>query len=157
MFFNAKTIAAGVMMAALAAVGGCSSHSDGPGGPEVVQAGYPVDNTYYDQGGYQGDYWVWHDGNGHQYREARADHERRANMPSDHRAGDVQHRDAGNDHRDVAQPNHPQGQNMAHGDAHQVTPAHGPTDSEHGEAGHEGHAGGDAAAAHDDAAGNDRR
>lgn len=36
------------------------------------------DAVYYDRGGYVGDYWVWHDQQGREMREARSVHENRA-------------------------------------------------------------------------------
>lgn len=182
MIFSAKTLAAGLMMSAVAVAAGCSDRGSSPGGPEVVQAGYPAEDTYYTQGSYQGDYWVWRDRDGHEQREARADHERRANVRSDRGAVDAgrrdnsnehrdainnndrrdavnnDHRDAANgDHHDVAQPNRPQDQNTNHGDAHQTAPGHGPQNEGRPEAGREGQKGGDAAAGHGDENGVDRR
>ena len=155
-----NAIAAGCVFAALTAVG-CSSHSGGPdGGPEVVQAGYPVDDTYYNQGAYEGDYWVWHDRDGHSYREGRADHEQRASVRSEGNRGQNQQRDVQNQRGDVRQrqdasksnpgPAQAGGRNEvqpgARNDAHGMTQSHGTaadgrgaTES-HGEAGggHEG-------------------
>ena len=46
---------------------------------EPVYAQPPVvyDYTYYDRGSYNGPYWVYRDRSGHEWREAREEHERR--------------------------------------------------------------------------------
>jgi hypothetical protein len=175
MIFNVKTIAAGIVMSAIAVAAGCSDRGSGPGGPEVVQAGYSVDDGYYNQGSYQGDYWVWRDRNGREQREARADHERRASVRTDHAAVDRgradvsnDHRDAtnnarrdasNNDHRDAVQPNHSQPENTrrdqaqpGHDQAGHAQPGPGRV-----EPGHESQPHGDAAPAHGDDNGADRR
>jgi hypothetical protein len=171
MIFNVKTIAAGLVMGAMAVAAGCSDRGSSPGGPDAVQAGYPVDDTYYDQGSYQGDYWVWHDRGGHEQREARADHERRANVRSDHAAVDPGRRDTSNDHRDAinnndrrdavnnnhrdaAQPNRSQPENTRRD---QAQPGHNQADQGRVETGHEAQPHGDAAPARGDDNGADRR
>lgn len=98
-----ETISAGIMFAAVMAMAGCSYHDHGPDGAEVVPAGYSsnyaVDDPYYDQGGYDGDYWVWHDRDGHMHREGRADHERRANVQIQRGRSDAGQRDTGQANR----------------------------------------------------------
>lgn len=82
-----KRLLAGSMVVAGATLIGCASHSEGPYyGSEPVQSGYAeypsdyavAEDPYYDRGAYSGDYWVWHDREGHEQREARAAHEQRA-------------------------------------------------------------------------------
>lgn len=146
-----ETITAGLMLGALLAVGGCSYHEGGPGGPEAVQAGYAVDDPYYDQGAYQGDYWVWHDREGHVHREARADHERRAGLPAQHGQNNA-------DRRGAAEANRAPQRQAAHGDARQGMASRGPANTGHAEGAAEGHAGDAAAASHGgDESGGDHR
>jgi hypothetical protein len=44
-----------------------------PAPPPIIEYDY----TYYDTGRYEGPYWVYRDREGHAYREAREEHERR--------------------------------------------------------------------------------
>jgi hypothetical protein len=162
MLFRKEILIAGVMTAAVAAVGGCSSHHGyDEGGTEVVPAGYAADDTYYDQGTYEGDYWVWHDRDGHDHREARTDHERRANAQYDRRSSDSGRRDmgnVGNDRRDTGNANRGQEQQASHDrqiqqsrqteqsrQTNQARPqnqSHGPAANEHAQEGHPAQAGG---------------
>jgi hypothetical protein len=90
-----KHLLAGSVVLAGASLMGCSSHSDAPYyGAEPVQSGYAeypsnyavVEDPYYGQGAYSGDYWVWHDREGHEHREARSAHEQRARAYEQHRS-----------------------------------------------------------------------
>jgi hypothetical protein len=159
MVYNVKTIAAGLVMGAMAVAAGCGDRGSSRGGPDVVQAGYPAEDTYYAQGSYQGDNWVWRDRDGHEQREARADHERRANVRTDHAAVDPGRRDTSNDHRDAAQPNHSQPDN-AHRD--QAQPGHDQAGHDQAspgrvEPGHDAQPHGDAAPARGDENGANQR
>jgi hypothetical protein len=59
-----------------AGIVGCDSYSE-PAHVDVVTPAPAVD-VYYEQGYYDGPYWVYHDREGHIFREERAIHERRA-------------------------------------------------------------------------------
>lgn len=91
-----KHLLAGAMAITGAGLIGCASHADGPYyGSEPVQSGYAEyppdyvvgDDAYYGRGAYSGDYWVWHDHEGHEHREARGAHEQRMHADEQRRGG----------------------------------------------------------------------
>lgn len=135
-----KAIWAGLMVSASAGVFGCSTHSDGGYYAEPAPAGYVVvDDPYYGQGAYAGDYWVWHDREGHEHREARAAHEQRGREFQQRRAEQPERRDVRpNAERDNRTQNGSngyrgaEGQSTAHPEANRSGPAARPGAAGHG-------------------------
>lgn len=132
-----KHLLAGSVVLAGASLIGCSTHSDAPYyGAEPVQTGYAeypsnyavAEDPYYDQGGYSGDYWVWHDREGHEYREARAAHEQRARSYERQRGEQFNHEE----HADHAE----QGAIRNEGNRGAENGAYGPRRAEGQAAGH---------------------
>jgi len=156
-----KRLLAGSMVVAGATLFGCSSHSEGPYyGSEPVQSGYAeypsdyavVEDPYYDQGAYTGDYWVWHDWEGHEHREARAAHEQRARAYEQHRNEQFNRRDHGAIRGGASAHPGAEGRSTRQGEAGRGGPSAHPGAEGHGSnAGGQAH--GESGAGHGDADG----
>lgn len=73
------SVLAGSLVISGVSLVGCAVEPEGGYYGTPVEAGYYDEgDPYYWNGGYAGDYWVWHDHAGHEHREARAFHEQHA-------------------------------------------------------------------------------
>lgn len=148
-----KHLLGGAMVIAGASVLGCASHADGPYyRAEPVQSGYAEyppdyvvgDDAYYDRGAYSGDYWVWHDREGHEHREARSAHEQRMRPDEQRRSGQVNRADHGAESGAYGRRG-AEGQSAGHAEAgrggvsgHSGTEGHGESHDGRGGGGEEG-------------------
>jgi hypothetical protein len=67
-----------LLVVGAAGIAGCDVAVRPPSAAVEVDAGGPVVyDSFYEGGYYDGPYWVWHDREGHFFRERREFHERR--------------------------------------------------------------------------------
>lgn len=79
-----------LLAAGLAGVAGCEVHVHRPVAEVEIAPEAPVTyDSFYLGGHYEGDLWVWHDHDGHPFRERKEFHERRLVHP-EHRAVEVE-------------------------------------------------------------------